>query len=202
MGVERIPNARRASPADADLVVEIITLAFAHDPLWSWAMRREDRRTDHQAAFWQLFVEGALRYPWTWLTDGGEATSIWIPPDGTELSDEQEGRLAELGTQHLGSGADDYLELLARFDAAHPRDEPHYYLTLLATHPEHRGRGIGMWLLAHDLELIDREHRPAYLESSNPANNRRYESVGFARVGEFSYPGNGPHVTTMWRPAR
>jgi GNAT superfamily N-acetyltransferase len=119
-----------------------------------------------------------------------------------KLHNVQEERLAELAAEHLGSAADDYLELLARFDAAHPRAEPHYYLTLLGTHPAHRGRGIGMWLLAHDLELIDREHRPAYLESSNPANNRRYESVGFARVGEFSYPGNGPLVMTMWRSAR
>jgi hypothetical protein len=66
-------------PADGGLVTEIITLAFANDPLWSWALRRGDRRTDHHAAFWRLFVDGALRYPWTWLTYGSEATSIWIP---------------------------------------------------------------------------------------------------------------------------
>jgi len=59
-----------------------------------------------------------------------------------------------------------------------------------------------MRLLASNLELIDAEHHPAYLESSNPANNRRYESVGFEPMGEFSFPGNGPIVTTMWRPAR
>jgi ribosomal protein S18 acetylase RimI-like enzyme len=199
--MEREPSARRALRRDAELVSAIITLAFASDPLWSWAMRRGDGRTDHQAAFWRLYVEGALRYRWTWLTNGGEATSLWIPPGGTELSAEQEERLVELVTEHLGPAADDYFELLARFEGAHPRHEPHYYLTLLGTHPDHRGRGIGMWLLAHDLELIDREHLPAYLESSNPANNRRYESVGFEPVGKFSYPGDGPHVTTMWRPA-
>jgi len=26
-------------------------------------------------------------------------------------------------------------------------------------------------------------------------------TVGFRTVGEFSYPGGGPVVTTMWRPA-
>lgn len=118
------------------------------------------------------------------------------------MSAEQEERLEELVTEHLGPAADDYLELLARFDAAHPRSEPHDYLTLLGTHPDHRGHGIGMWLLAHDLDLIDRDHFPAYLESSNPANNRRYERVGFESIGAFSYPGNGPLVTTMWRMAR
>lgn len=195
-------SARRAGPRDRDLVTTIVTLAFAYDPLWSWAMRRDDGRTDHHAAFWRLFLDGARRYPWTWLSVGGEATSIWIPPGGTELSAAQEERLFELATEHLGSNAADYLELLARFDAAHPRAEPHYYLTLLGTHPDHRGKGIGMRLLAHDLELIDAEHMPAYLESSNPANDHRYASVGFEQSGEFSYPGNGPGVTTMWRSAR
>jgi ribosomal protein S18 acetylase RimI-like enzyme len=195
-------TARRATPADIDEVTSIVTQAFANDPLWSRAVARPDWQTGHYADFWRLFVEGALRYPETWITDEGGATSIWIPPDGTEMSAEQEDRLDELVAENLGSTADDFHELMARFDAAHPRKEPHYYLSLLGTHPEHRGRGIGMWLLAHDLAIIDAEHRPAYLESSNPANNDRYQSLGFEPHGEFSYPGDGPVVTTMWRPAR
>lgn len=196
------PAVRPASPADADLVTEIITLSFAHDPLWAHAMAGPNGGTAHHGEFWRLFVEGALRYPWTWLAGGGEATSIWIPPGGTEMTPEQEQRLAELASERLGPIAGDYLYLVSRFDAAHPRAEPHYYLTLLGTHPDHRGKGIGMRLLVHDLELVDAEHRPAYLESSNPANNHRYASVGFEPHGEFRYPGGGPIVTTMWRPAR
>ncbi len=195
-------DARRASPADWEVVVSIITLAFADDPLWSRALARTDGSIEHHARFWKLFVEGALRHPWVWLTVGGEATSVWVPPGGTEMSEEQEDRLSELANQYLGSAAGDYLELLTRFEAAHPRDEPHYYLSLLGTHPDHRGKGIGMALLEHDLALIDAEGSPAYLESSNPANNHRYAGVGFEEVGEFSYPGGAPVVTTMWRPAR
>jgi len=59
-----------------------------------------------------------------------------------------------------------------------------------------------MWLLAHNLAMIDDEHCGAYLESSNPANNRRYGAVGFEVAGDFSYPGDGPVVTTMRRSAR
>lgn len=195
-------TARRALPADAALVTDIITLAFANDPLWASAIAGPTGRTDHAALFWRLWVDGALRYRWTWLASDGAATSVWIPPGGTDLSPEQEVRLVELAREHLGNRADDFLDLVDRFEAAHPRGEPHYYLGMLGTHPAFRGRGIGMRLLAHDLELIDGEHLPAYLESSNPANDHRYVSVGFEAVGQIVYPASGAVATTMWRAAR
>ena len=200
MRVER--TARRVTPDDSDRVASIITRAFATDPLWGWALARSDGGTDHHEAFWRLFLEGAAAYDDTWITGGGEATSVWIPPGGVEMTAELEDRLGDFALEHLGSGADRFFELLERFEAAHPRDVDHYYLSLLGTHPDRRGNGIGMWLLAHDLELIDGEHLPAYLESSNPENNDRYASVGFEPIGEFNAPENGPVVTTMWRSPR
>jgi GNAT superfamily N-acetyltransferase len=192
-------EARRAVPGDGPTVAGIITLAFASDPLWSRALARPDGTTGHQERFWKLYVDGALRYPWVFLTEDGEATSTWIPPGGSELSDDQEKQLVSLADEYLAPSREDFDELLARFEAAHPHDDPHYYLSLLATHPDHRGKGIGMALLEHNLELIDAEGMAAYLESSNPANDRRYAAVGFEAVGQFTYPGGGPVVTTMWR---
>ena len=177
--------------------------AFARDPLWSHALARADGHTAHQVLFWRLFVDSALPHSWVWLASGDAAASVWIPPGVAEMRPEEEEELAGLAHQHLEpAGASAFLELLERFEAAHPREEPHYYLSLLATHPDHRGNGIGMALLAHDLELVDAEGLPAYLESTNPANDRRYRAVGFEPFGAFSYPGGGPVVTTMWRPAR
>jgi GNAT superfamily N-acetyltransferase len=39
--------------------------------------------------------------------------------------------------------------------------EPHYYLSLLGTRDEHRGRGLGMALLKENLARIDAERMPA-----------------------------------------
>ena len=94
------------------------------------------------------------------------------------------------------------MDLLERFEESHPRDEPHYYLSLLGTHPARRGHGVGMRLLAENLAQIDGEGMPAYLESSNPANEERYERVGFERVGSFSTPDGSHTVATMWRNPR
>ncbi len=59
-----------------------------------------------------------------------------------------------------------------------------------------------MGLLDENLALIDAEGGAAYLESTNPANDRLYEGRGFTRVGEFRAPGEGPVVACMFRPPR
>jgi ribosomal protein S18 acetylase RimI-like enzyme len=199
VAVDDIAAARRATPADIDLVTDIVTLAFAEDPLWRRPLSALD--AGGRRSFWRLLVEGALRYPWTWLLEDGAATSLWIPPGGTELSSDQEERLSDLATR-LGEEQDNFGELMQRFEAARPRESAYYYLSILATHPDHRGRGLGIGLLAQNLALIDQERVGAYLESSNPANIRRYERVGFTPMREFHYAESGPVVTTMWRPAR
>ena len=60
-----------------------------------------------------------------------------------------------------------------------------------------------MGLLAANLTRIDAESMPAYLESSNPANDARYERLGFEPRTKFSTPDGRHTVTTMWRaPSR
>jgi GNAT superfamily N-acetyltransferase len=136
------------------------------------------------------------------MTDDGGAASLWIPPGEPELSEADDARLEPLVRDLIGSRADDVLALFERFDVNHPRQEPHFYLSLLGTHPDHRGRGKGMGLLAANLAIIDELRLPSYLESSNRANDRRYERMGFVGIGEFAAPGDGPTVGRMWRDSR
>jgi ribosomal protein S18 acetylase RimI-like enzyme len=194
--------ARSAAWADLPAVTETISLAFHDDPTWSWAFPDPLRRQEQYAMFWRFMIAGALRYPWVLMTDGCEVASVWIPPGGTEIAPEDETQVAPLLQKLLGTRTGEVIELLDRFEAAHPRGEPHYYLSLLGTHPAHIGRGIGMGLLGENLARIDRERMPAYLESSNPANNHRYQRYGFEKIGEFYPPAGNTPVTTMWRDAR
>jgi GNAT superfamily N-acetyltransferase len=186
---------RVATRSDLDALTAMLTAAFEHDPLWSWAF--PDARA--LAVWWRLYIRGALRYPCVWVTGDYAAASVWIPPGGTELTDEDEARVESLLSELAGARAPAVLELVESFDAAHPRERPHYYLSLLGTHPSHRGRGIGMALLAENLREMDVEGVPAYLESSNPANNVRYERLGFRQIGQFDTPQGERTVATMWR---
>jgi ribosomal protein S18 acetylase RimI-like enzyme len=200
--VSRVPARVATSEADLAVVTETISRAFHEDPTWSWAFPEPTHRQKQYAVFWKFLIRGAMRYPWVLMTDAGESAVVWIPPGGTEIAEEDEAEIEPLLEDLVGARAGAVIELLDRFDAAHPTDEPHYYLSLLGTHPAHAGRGLGMALLTENLERIDQERMPAYLESSNPANNHRYERHGFAKVGELFPPGSDIPVTTMWRDAR
>lgn len=184
-----------ATRSEADAVASVLAEAFLDDPTWSWAFPDPGARR----RYWQVCVAEALRYPWVLRSDGYEVVSVWIPPDGTEFSTECEARLPELLADLVGARAADVGELIRRFGEAHPRRESHYYLSLLGTADDHRGRGLGMALLRENLARIDAERMPAYLESSNPRNDHLYESVGFVSVASFRAPGDGPVVTGMWR---
>jgi GNAT superfamily N-acetyltransferase len=190
-----------ATPADAAAVSDTFARAFYDDPTWSWAFADPERRLEQQRAWWGMFVGSAIPHGWVWMSEGCGAAALWIPPGKPELNDEDEARSEGLLRELIGDRADEVLELQAEFEANHP-SEPHYYLSLLGTHPDRRGRGEGMGLLAENLERIDAEGAAAYLESSNRDNDRRYERLGFKLVGEFTGPRGEPVVGRMWRDPR
>ncbi|MGW1991557.1 GNAT family N-acetyltransferase [Embleya sp. NPDC001921] len=193
--------ARVATTDDIDPIVATLTTAFFDDPMWGPAFPDRDRRAVQAAALWRLFATSALRYPWALVTEHVEAAALWIPPGGTELSaDEEEGLERYLVDSGDRTTADRVLRIFELLGAAQP-DEPHFYLSLLATHDDHRGRGLGMGLLAESLNRVDALGTPAYLESCNPANNARYGRAGFVPLDTVTLD-TGHIVTTMWRPAR
>jgi GNAT superfamily N-acetyltransferase len=191
---------RRATASDLDRVTGTISLAFRDDPVWSVALARADGTTDHVAPYWRRFVAAAIDQGSAWLLDEGAAVAVWVPPGGAELPEAETADLEEFARSELGeAGAGELTELFDRFEANHPHDEPHAYLSLLATHPDHRGRGIGQALLAENLARWDAAGVPAYLESTNPANDHRYQRAGFRRVGGFVAVRDGAPIATMWR---
>jgi GNAT superfamily N-acetyltransferase len=193
------PGVRRVTDANVGRVTELFVLAFYEDPTWSWAFPDPEKRVEQHRALWSLYLHSALSYGWVWMTEDGGAASLWIPPGRPELSPEDEARYEPMVREMLGRHADDVLALVDSFEKNHPREQPHYYLSLLGTHPDHRGQGKGMGLLARNLAEIDAEGLPAYLESSNRANDHRYERLGFVQIGEFAAPGGRPTVACMWR---
>jgi ribosomal protein S18 acetylase RimI-like enzyme len=192
-----VVEVRVATESDVEGVTATLVAAFEADPLWSWAF--PERGLDR---LWHLLVSSAMRHSLVRFVGDYAAASVWIPPGGTELTEDEEASLGPMLEGQIGSRAAEVLALFERMERAHPDGPPHYYLSLLGTHPDHRGKGIGMALLAENLTELDAEGVPAYLESSNPDNDVRYERLGFERAGEFERPDGRLTCSTMWREPR
>jgi len=194
---------RQGTHQDIDAILDTLVVAFADDPIWGgWAFPDRERAAGQRRAFFGLWLLGSLRYQTVHVTPGCEAVALWYPPGQFENTAEDERDLVATARAILGPHADRFLEGCEVIEDVHPRGEPHYYLSMLATHARHRGKGLGMALLRDNLTHIDALGMPAYLDSTDPGNNPRYERLGFTRIGEYSMPGGGPVVTQMWRKPR
>jgi ribosomal protein S18 acetylase RimI-like enzyme len=178
-------------------VVDVLTLAFAQDPMARWAL--PDAHVYLKA--WPLAVRAfggraLLSGSADVLEDGGGA-ALWLPP-GVEPDGE---RLVGLIREHSPAprlpALMDIFEQMGQF---HPK-EPHWYLPLIGVDPARQGMGLGSILLRHAVARSDREGVLAYLESSNPRNISLYERHGFVRLGIIQ-SGESPEVVPMLRRAR
>ncbi|WP_036226380.1 GNAT family N-acetyltransferase [Marmoricola sp. URHB0036] len=186
-----------ATADDASVVTRILVDAFRDDPMWGpWAFPDPATRRASREAVFRIVVEGALAHPHVWLSADRCAAALWIPPGGRELSPEQEERIDAVLRAALGDGAAAVLRAFERFEEVRP-SEPHQYLTLLGTRPDHWGKGVGGRLLRANLRELDAEGTPAYLEASDELVSY-YERFGFRGSSRFVVD-DGPTVNAMWR---
>ena len=193
---------RVAKSRDVPAVAACLASAFYDDPVWGrWTFPHEATRYERVYELMHFWTAAAARYPWVRMTEHAQAAAVWIPPGKPEMTNEEKVRFATLIDELVGQRASELNDLFDRFDEHHPQEPSHYYLSLWGTHRDSAGRGVGTALIRDSLARIDAEGMPAYLESTNPANLPRYETLGFARTGEFG-PVGGPVITTMWREGR
>lgn len=100
----------------------------------------------------------------------------------------------------MSSQQEEVAAIFEQMDRHHPQ-VPHWYLPLIGVDPAHQDKGYGSALLRHALLLCDRDHAPAYLESSNPANIPLYRRHGFEVLGTIQ-AGTSPPLFPMLRSAR
>jgi GNAT superfamily N-acetyltransferase len=190
--------ARVAGPDDAATVTRILADAFANDPLWGDQVAAVDR--GWRTAVFGLLVAAALPQSWVWLGADDAAAALWLPPDGADLTSEQEQEFDSLLTTALEpDAAERLLRALELIEQARPT-RPHFYLSLLGTDPASTGHGHAQRLLAINLQLVDDADAPAYLECADGLV-RVYERFGFERVGGFALPVGG-RTNSMWRAPR
>jgi len=132
------------------------------------------------------------------MTDGGEAATLWRAPGQGHLGLIEKLRYGLPWLHAAGFALPRALAFSAASDAEHPA-VPHWYLHVVGCRPEQQGRGYGSAAIAPGLARADADGVPVYLETANEENLPFYRRLGFAVTHEWRVP-NGPRHWSLLRP--
>ena len=188
---------RTVTESDQASAVAAVVLAFGADPAARWTWPDPQQYLMHFPGFVKALGGNAFAHGSAHHVDGHAGAALWLPPD---VRPDEEAVIALL--QRTGSAPiqNDLLAVFEQMERYHPRD-PHWYLPFIGVDPSQQGKGYGSALMKHALDACDRDHAPAYLESSNPKNIPLYERHGFELLGTIQV-GTSPPIFPMLRKPR
>lgn len=197
----RLPGGVREAQREASAALaRSLTLAFHDDPVQRYLFPGERAYQRRGRANFELLVRRTLAIGQVYAAPGEAGASLWIPPGGDFAEGWQGTLFLVRSLLLLRSDVRRGARLFGRLAQHHPR-EPHWYLPVLGTAPEHQGRGFGSALLAPVLARCDAEGLPAYLESSKEKNLSFYRRHGFEVTATIRVP-DGPELWPMLRKPR
>ena len=188
---------RVASASEDERVYAVLELAFITDPVSRWVWPDPHTYLTHFVPLARAFGGRAFEEGTAHVAGDFAGAALWLPP-GVHPDEEAMGALMAATVPDASQA--EFFGVFEQMGAYHPT-EPHWYLPMIGIDPVHQGRGIGSALLARALEACDRDHLPAYLESSNPKNVPLYQKHGFEVVAELQ-AGRSPTIYPMLRKSR
>lgn len=176
---------------------DTLVIAFSADPIMRWLYPEAREYLTHFPEFLAAYGGQAFAEKTAWRLGPFSAVALWLPPG---LHVDGDAFVAMLKETVAPERHEDALSVVDQMDEAHPA-VPHWYLALLGVDVAQQGMGLGGELMKHCLRVVDQDHVPAYLDSSNPRNVSFYERHGFKVTGEAE-AGASPRVVSMLRAAR
>lgn len=197
--VKRTFAIQKAQAEDEERLAEVSALAFEHDPLTGWL---NEGGSDLLAMERQMFhaeYRITRRFGLIYTDADRMGVAIWKPPGArSTMGDRILQGWTMLGTIRLSRRTLAKIRLFVDIEKARPK-EAHYYLNLLAVHPELQGKGLGSALMQPILDICDQEGIPAYLETGTETNVAFYTRKGFVVRQEIITRDGASRVWTMWR---
>ncbi len=188
----------RTAPVGSEAAaIDTLVLAFAADPVARWVFPGEHDYLTSFPKFARAFGGAAFSHNSAHCTEDFGGVALWLPPN-VHLDEDAVSKLLE--SEAPDSIRGDLFAVLDQMEQYHPT-EPHWYLPLIGVDPAHQRKGCGGALMKHALEQCDRDHLPAYLESTNPRNVSLYQRHGFEALGTIQERASPPLIP-MLRKAR
>jgi hypothetical protein len=136
-------SVRKATLVDASRLAQALASAFQNDPVITWIFPDQQRHRAVLPAFMEFRLRNlAFPHDEVWMTAGGAAAAVWLPPPGRwQLSRPQRRRLLPPLVRFFGLRTASVLDALERIEEQHPRDPSHWYLFIFGTEQAAQGRG-------------------------------------------------------------
>lgn len=180
---------RQVGAREAARAAETLAAAFHDDPVPRLLAPREEDRSRVARWFYGTAVGYGLRWGQVWADEDVASVAVWLPPGNTNLTMPRMLR-AGIGALPVVAGIRPSLRFVRgmseseRLHAAVPG--PHWYLLLLGTRPQRRGRGLASALINAGTRQADDAGMPCYLETAAFQNLAFYERHGFIETGRVT----------------
>ena len=188
---------RMTTSADEAAVVSTIFLAFSSDPVWRWCWPDPHMYLESAPSFVRAYAGGAFSHDGAYCSENYAGACLWLRPNVGSDEAALENILQRTLSEKVLGDLNGVLEQMAKYRPS----EQHWYLPIIGVEPLHQGKGYGSALMKRALEDCDREHLPAYLESTNDRNIPLYQRHGFEVVGKIQ-SGSSPTILPMYRSPR
>ena len=195
--MENLRTATLSGDAEINEAIATLVLAFAADPVARWMYRPRDQYLRHIPRLFRALGAGSFEAGAAHRSANRDGVAIWFPPGVHGDTALVEAVIADSVAGDLQGDVGAVFEVTEH----HRPSEPHWYLSLIGVDPLHRNKGCGAALLEHALYCCDKEHRAAYLWSSNKQNTSLYQRHGF-EVATTIQVGSSPPIFPMLRRPR
>ena len=191
---------RAASAADREAILDVCTAAFVTEPAFAHFFNSDYE--PHARTFLAYLLDVRLAGGLVWVEEADEriaAVSMWDPPGGATvpqaLQDEMWAKTTAAFPSDVAARLDHYDEQVHAFEPA----GKHYYLGVIASHPERRGRGHGAAVLCPCLAAADAEGLDTFLEPGTESNLTYYARFGFGVTATLDLA-DGTRIWCLTRP--
>ena len=178
---------KRATRADRDLVVDILSVAFDENRSVNYIIPQDQFRKKRIRALMDYSFETCYLSGNVYLSDDEKAVVLVSFPERKKMSFRS--ILADLKLISKGTGFGNILKVLQREKAisSHYPDTPIYYLWFIGVSPGYQNQGIGGRLLTEVIRDAENLGRPVYLETSTEKNLPWYSKAGFTIYHQMDF---------------
>lgn len=190
---------RKANFNEFDLVCDIMSEAFMHDPVLCTYFKDPCRRRETLRAFFAVTSSSARDAGTILLSSDLNGAAVYETSDGVTrslASNDDEILLREA----CGADGDAAAAFARVLQINHPVEPAHYYFFAVGVRAQKRGAGA--FIMSHVARLCDQAGMPCYAEATSSLCRRTAGALGWRDFRDPLELPTGATLFPLWRPPK